>query len=213
MDEPTRAERHGQTHEKILSAAMETVVTKGFSGLSMNKLAAQVGFTPGALYRYFEGKDELIAALVVDIVAEVGRHIAGAVEGEDAIADLSRAAWVWRDYARHHPHRFGLIAALLASPRLVIEDDRYAYASIEKTLAALAPITASFARAQHQRHFTPGDPIQRTLLFFAALHGVLSLRKQAERAPERLDLDELYRAMLATLFKGFGHDPQKGEHP
>lgn len=213
MDEPTRAERHNQTLEKILAAAMETVVSHGFAALSMNKLAARVGFTPGALYRYFTGKDELIAALVGDVVDEVGRLIAVAVEGQDPIADLTRAAWVWRDHARHHPHRFGLIAALLASPRLVIEDERIALLSVEKTLAALVPITASFARAQAEKVLLPGDPVERTLLFFAGLHGVLSLRKQAERAPDRLDLDALYRAMLTTLFTGFGHAPTPGARP
>lgn len=209
----TRAERHGQTLAKILATAMETVVTRGFAALSMNKLAAEVGFTPGALYRYFTGKDALLAALLGDVVGEVGERIARAIDGDDdadndPIAALTRAAWVWRDYARHHPHRFGLIAALLASPRLVIEDESHAMASIAVTLSALAPIGHCFERAASLGLLSPGDPRERTLLFFAGLHGVLSLRKQAERAPDQLDLDRLYRAMLATLFAGFGLRPE-----
>lgn len=205
----TRAERHEQTLAKILATAMETVVTRGFAALSMNKLAAEVGFTPGALYRYFSGKDALLAALVADVVSEVGERIERAIgdPGEadgDPVGALVRAAWVWRDYARHHPHRFGLIAAVLATPQLVIEDEAHAMRSIAVTLTALAPIGRCFERAAKLGVLSPGDPRERTLLFFAGLHGVLSLRKQAERAPDQLDLDHLYRAMLATLLSGFG---------
>lgn len=215
-DEPppasTRAERHGQTLAKILATAMETVVTRGFAALSMNKLAAEVGFTPGALYRYFTGKDAVVAALVVDVVGDVGERIAYAISDHgdaenDPIGALTRAAWVWRDYARQHPHRFGLIAAVLATPQLVIEDETHAMRSIAVTLAALAPIGGCFERAATLGLLAPGDPRERTLLFFAGLHGVLSLRKQAERAPDQLDLDHLYRAMLATLFAGLGLRP------
>lgn len=213
-DEPqpanTRAERHEQTLAKILATAMETVVTRGFSALSMNKLAAEVGFTPGALYRYFTGKDALLAALLGDVVSEVGARIARAIADpgdaeDDPIGALTRAAWVWRDYARQHPHRFGLVAAVLATPQLVIEDEDHAMRSIAVTLTALAPIGRCFERAASLGLLAPGDPRERTLLFFAGLHGVLSLRKQAERAPDQLDLDHLYRAMLATLLSGFGH--------
>lgn len=211
----TRAERHEQTLAKILATAMETVVTRGFSSLSMNKLAAEVGFTPGALYRYFTGKDALLAALVSDVVGDVGQRIEAAISGcdadDDPVAALTRAAWSYRDYAREHPHRFGLIAAVLATPRLVIEDETQARGSIAVTLGALAPIGRCFQRAAELGQLSVGDPRERTLLFFAGLHGVLSLRKQAERAPDQLDLEQLYGAMLATLFAGFGHTPSPRE--
>ena len=58
-----RAQHRVETHTRILDAAMALVIEGGFEGLSMRALARRVELTPGALYRYFDGQDALIAAL------------------------------------------------------------------------------------------------------------------------------------------------------
>lgn len=208
----TRAERHDQNHRRILETAMEMVVAQGFGALSVNKLASALGYTPGALYRYFPSKDAILAALVVDLVEVIGERLRAAVmahgaelqNAPDPLGSLEAAAWAWRRYAADEPHRFGLIAALLATPQMVIGDPQAAGLAIARTLVALEPLVAAFTSAERLGLLTPGDPKERTLLFFAGLQGVLNLRKQAQRAPDQLDLDRLYAAMIETLMRGFG---------
>lgn len=48
----------------ILAAAREIVEDSGFEKLSIRKLAAQVGYSPGNIYQYFESKDQIISELV-----------------------------------------------------------------------------------------------------------------------------------------------------
>ncbi|MFS8036784.1 TetR/AcrR family transcriptional regulator [Xanthobacter sp. AM11] len=50
--------------ERILSAAMACFARDGFHGASMQKICAEAGMSPGALYRYFPSKESLIAAIV-----------------------------------------------------------------------------------------------------------------------------------------------------
>lgn len=215
----SRAEKRGANLRRILDAAMDVIVAHGFAALSMNKLAGGLGYTPGALYRYFPSKDALLAELVAEIIEDIGERLAAATappkvprvqqapaitDTSDPIAPIMRAANAWRDYARTSPHRFGLISALLASPQIVIAEPEPALSAIGHMVKALTPLAFAFERAARMGVLAPGDARVRTLLLFAGLQGVLNLRKQAERAPDQLDLDQLYAAMFDTLMAGFG---------
>lgn len=52
------------SHEKIVEAAMQEFLRRGFSQASMKAVADAVGMTSAALYRHFAGKQDMFAALV-----------------------------------------------------------------------------------------------------------------------------------------------------
>jgi AcrR family transcriptional regulator len=56
--------RPGLTLERILDAAALVVDADGLEGLSMSRLASELGFTTMSLYRYVDSKDELLSLLV-----------------------------------------------------------------------------------------------------------------------------------------------------
>ncbi|HEV7252523.1 MAG TPA: TetR/AcrR family transcriptional regulator [Mesorhizobium sp.] len=63
-DEATsRAERRDQQAQRILEAAKACFVRSGFQGASMHQICAEVGMSPGALYRYFPSKESIIEAI------------------------------------------------------------------------------------------------------------------------------------------------------
>ncbi len=51
------------SRETILEAAIGLIESNGVDELSMRTLAAQLGVTPNALYRYFSSKQELEVAM------------------------------------------------------------------------------------------------------------------------------------------------------
>ena len=53
-----------QTKEDILTAAANELVLNGFQGTSLRKIAAAAGVTTGAIYFFFEGKDQLFEAVI-----------------------------------------------------------------------------------------------------------------------------------------------------
>ncbi len=53
-----------ESHERIIAAAMREFCEKGFEQASMKAIADEVGMTSAALYRHFDGKQEMFAALV-----------------------------------------------------------------------------------------------------------------------------------------------------
>ncbi len=59
----TRSERRDQQVARILDAAKACFVRSGFQGASMQQICAEVGMSPGALYRYFPSKEAIIEAI------------------------------------------------------------------------------------------------------------------------------------------------------
>lgn len=57
-------ERGGRRRQEILAAARILVSKKGFEACRMDEVAAAVGVTKPAVYRYFPGKERLIHALL-----------------------------------------------------------------------------------------------------------------------------------------------------
>ena len=60
-----------RTREDILLAAARALGRRGFGSVSMQDIAAEVGFTAPALYAYFPGKEEIFSALRAMLIAEL----------------------------------------------------------------------------------------------------------------------------------------------
>lgn len=70
-----RAERARGRPREILDAARDLFASKGFEATRMDEVAAAVGVTKPAVYRYFPGKDQLISALLEEDLATPSRAI------------------------------------------------------------------------------------------------------------------------------------------
>lgn len=92
----TRAESREQTRRRLLAAAARVFRRRGCRGASVEAIAAEAGYTVGAVYSNFEGKDDLVLALLEEQIGEITeRVIAAAGEAKDAIEKLRRGALEW----------------------------------------------------------------------------------------------------------------------
>jgi AcrR family transcriptional regulator len=80
----TRSERRSRTREQLLDAAERVFARQGFHGASLDAIAGEAGFTKGAVYSNFPGKDALFLALLdrrrARIEAQLAAPDAGVVE-------------------------------------------------------------------------------------------------------------------------------------
>ena len=53
---------------RLLSAALEEFLDKGYENASLKEICGKAGVTTGALYKRFDGKEDLFNALVADTV-------------------------------------------------------------------------------------------------------------------------------------------------
>lgn len=78
--------------QQILDTAAELFATRGFHGVSVHDIGTSVGVSGPALYRYFDGKDAILAEMLVDIsdrlLAEGRRRIGEAGTALDSLRSL-----------------------------------------------------------------------------------------------------------------------------
>ena len=102
----TQAERRARTRSALLEAAARGLSRYGYSNLVLAQVAAEAGYTRGALYHLFDGKEDLALA-VVDWVreawyAEVGSLASDLADPVGVLIAVARghAAFCRRDIAR-----------------------------------------------------------------------------------------------------------------
>ncbi|MEW5802559.1 MAG: TetR/AcrR family transcriptional regulator [bacterium] len=100
--------------EQIAQAALELMITKGVSGLSVAGVAHRVGLVPSAIYRHFRNKDELIEAVVSLIQNKMLGHITAVCE--ETLDPLKRLEALLT-------HHLKVIRKKQAIPRLIFSDD------------------------------------------------------------------------------------------
>lgn len=94
---PSRAERQAETREKLIAVARDMFVADGYAATSLDKVADAAGFSKGAVYSNFSGKEELCMEVMDLIHAELLR---GVVEAFTADADFDGRIDAFSAWAR-----------------------------------------------------------------------------------------------------------------
>ncbi|MGH3146822.1 MAG: TetR/AcrR family transcriptional regulator C-terminal domain-containing protein [Rubrobacter sp.] len=99
----------------ILEAALRLIDADGVEGLSMRRLASELGVFPTALYYYLPNKDALIRGVVGLVLARIELPDHGLGWGER----LRKLALAFRRVVRPHPR---LLPQLVAYPETTLEE-------------------------------------------------------------------------------------------
>ena len=57
---PKRGYHHGNLKQALVEAALELITEKGPTGFTLSEAAKSAGVTPAAVYRHFQGREDLI---------------------------------------------------------------------------------------------------------------------------------------------------------
>jgi len=188
----TRERRVEHTRSLLLDAAEELFVRKGFSGAALEDIADAAGYTRGAIYAHFGGKEELFLAVI-----ERNRHrfldgFADVISSSNRLDELNidDLAKRWRDLMSNDGagqaalgHEFTLF--LLRSPQA---RERVASQRLEMVRWLSDYLTENVARIGGVLRI-PATTMARVLL--ATNEGV-TLASQ-------IDGEDLYRAWLEMI--------------
>lgn len=95
----TRAESQKWTRTAVLEAAARVFARRGYDGASVAEIAAEAGFSHGAVYSNFNDKEDLFLALYERWVAERVAEIEAEAEAESSAAERAQtlvAGWLRR---------------------------------------------------------------------------------------------------------------------
>jgi len=115
MTAPTRRERVREaTTAEIKATARALLVLRGPDALTVRAIAREMGLTAPALYRYFDGHEELVSALSTDILDEITATLEAArdsVGRDDPVGRLMATCRAFRAWSLAHPREFQLTFA------------------------------------------------------------------------------------------------------
>ena len=98
------------SRERIVSAAVDFIDEHGLPGLTMRRLGEALGVEAMALYRYVPGREDLLDAVVGQIIEQMQRDdVVGSPDGWQDF--LQRMAHGVRRIALDHPKVFPLVAS------------------------------------------------------------------------------------------------------
>lgn len=166
----------------IVDTAMRLLADGGLGHVTVGRLAAELDYTPGALYRYFPSMEVLLSHMQQRAITSLGARIEQALAklepGEGM--ELERLRVIARCYLdtenRAAREEVGLIGQMLASPTILISTP-VAQQSIPALGSLLIRVEGFLSRAQEKGVISPGSSRERAVELWAALQGALSLGK------------------------------------
>jgi AcrR family transcriptional regulator len=100
LDQRTRAARaqRREAREELLAAALRVFAKRGYLLAGVDEIAAEAGYSKGALYWHFPGKEELLLALLDERIDAPMREMVALLESAPPDRDMSVEAT--REFAR-----------------------------------------------------------------------------------------------------------------
>lgn len=186
---------------------MSIVAAEGLDALTMQRLADECDQAVGTLYRYFEGKEALVAALQREALEVLLSHyrasraeLEARLDGHDDLTAAARVIHLTRfvcTSAEALPEQFRLLQTLVADPRPIIPSDQ---------IAVVVPSGAEVRElAEGLLADLPGETgTEDAVMWLAALFGVLGTRKLSRLEPSLFDADRLAEKLTESLLVAWG---------
>jgi AcrR family transcriptional regulator len=93
----------------VLDAARAVFEKLGIEGASIREIARAAGYTPGAIYFYYDSKEAIYGALLAESLERLNDKVAQAGTGaQDAAAQLEAKASAWFDFYADNPRELDL---------------------------------------------------------------------------------------------------------
>lgn len=128
-----RERRALNTRQAILDAARELISERGPYGLSLREVARRIDYSPAGLYEYFDGKDDLLAAVLEEGFERFAAYLLAVPQDLPPREYLLELGKSYLRFADQNPQHFMLI---FNSPGVCDAPDAEAMVS-SSTLSAL----------------------------------------------------------------------------
>ena len=183
----------------ILDAARELFVAEGFRTVSIRRIAERIEYSPGAIYGYFESKDDIFYALAEEgfRLLEAALEQVLALRPASALAAVRIGFWEYYQFTKTHPQYFELMFLDRTVPSIAEAWDRFSFVHGMLQRAALL-ITRCVDEGS-----MPADTNAEVAfhILLAAVHGVAVLGLCKRVAPDE-DPDLLARDTLEAALAG-----------
>ncbi len=155
---------------RICDATRSIIANDGVAGLSMRRIAAEVGVSATAIYRHFEDKNALVRAVVDEGFSLLEQRLRRACKGQAGTRSILAILDGYVDFALAHPNYYDVMFLVPRQDVRRYPDD---FQRRESTSFNLLRDLVSEAIAGGD--FKSDDSLETALTLWSHVHGFVSL--------------------------------------
>lgn len=184
-----RERERSDRRQLIITTARRLAEAEGWDAVTTRRLSTEIEYSQPVLYKHFAGMDQIADAIAIEGFGELAEVIRTARSDTDVASDaLTRIAYAYVDFARANP---------------AVYDAMFTRATALPFAAQDTPpqLSAGFAELRQAVGLIADevDVDALTEVFFAALHGLVTLSRDGRLRPG-YDSDRL--RLLVNQFTG-----------
>lgn len=189
----SRAESQAQTRARLVATAREMFLHDGYASTSLERVAEEAGYSKGAVYSNFGGKDDLCLAVLESIQTEVAQAVLDALDGAATFDEALKVFDVWAESRLGDPEWSALEAEFAARAR---RHPGVRRALVERDQRLHTVITDALERTCAQHGLTPLIPVDEVAAALLSLGIGLGLQRSVNPALPVRVLSEVARALV-----------------
>jgi AcrR family transcriptional regulator len=186
-----------------LAHACDLYLSQGLDGFSMRGLAKEVGVTAPALYRYYDGREAVLADVIRHAYRIFMSYLYRALEAPTPKERFMRAGEGYLDFALEHPRWYQIMFTgpeSLGMAKKVPED-------IEAMGCAIHQFWIDrVSECMRAGILVEGDPLQTSFTLWAHSHGMIHLFHQGHLGDDAESFRKMFAASGARVMAGIATD-------
>jgi AcrR family transcriptional regulator len=223
---PKQNEQHPNLEAAIKETAWKQITEFGASALSLRAIARELNITAPAIYNYFQRRDDLVTALIVDAFTSLGESQKNSLTNlpeDDLAARLTTLGLAYRDWAVVYPQRYQLIfgtpiPGYKAPADITVPAAAWSLVSLIETVQAIyisgrlrmdrfaemTPELESMLEAWSQfAGGTDAKVLYTALVIWSRVHGLVALEIGNQMPSFITDPGEIYRREISAMKNEF----------
>jgi AcrR family transcriptional regulator len=172
--EDRRERERAARRQLIVTTARTLAEAEGWDAVTTRRLSTEIEYSQPVLYKHFTGMEQIADAIAIEGFGELAEAIRSAGRGAGASGGaLTRIAHAYLDFARDNPAVYDAMFTRATTLQFAAQDTP---PQLSAAFAALHEAVGMFAGDQ--------DADTLTEVFWAALHGLVTLGRTGRLRPE-----------------------------
>ena len=199
-----RGYHHGNLRQALVEASLKLIEAKGPTGFTLSEAAREAGVTPAAVYRHFEGREDLIAEAALqgyEIFGDLMDYAYG--QGQpSALAAFESTGRAYLAFARRHPGHY----VAMFEGGISIQRTPELNAAATRALGVLEKAAAELSRHIPEDRRPP--PQMFSAHIWAMSHGVVELFARGSPGTKSpFPPEDLLETGIGVYLRGLGLIP------
>ena len=218
--EARRERNRAEMRQSVLDAAQKIVTERGIEGLSLRGIARELGYSPAAIYEYFESLDDIILSLYFEgtdgLTVVLDECINTLPPDTDSPTALLRLAHVFRNQALASPELYRFTYNVMKQPKEPKLEQETAGTGLESMMRTVE-------EGINRGELIDVPPFTIVLAAWTAAHGFVSLEvsdhftffqtNNLADVSEAEAITDLYHQLMLGVVRGWATEKGKALLP